>query len=80
MGKTSHYVICYSKQNKTKSLAAPRTQKENSKENTLLQEQKNKTKKLQGFHIARLYTLFFFMMGKCHEGHFYLSTFIFFLP
>jgi hypothetical protein len=69
MGKTWHFISCYSKQSKTNSLATTRTQKENSKENALLQEQKNKTKKVKSTglppvkrflysHIARLHTLF----------------------
>jgi hypothetical protein len=75
MGKTWKFITRYSKQSKTNSLATKRTQKENIKWNTLLQEQrKHKRNKNTGLptvrhflysHIARLHTLFVGEMMLC---------------
>jgi hypothetical protein len=74
MGKTVALYYCYSKQTKTKSLSTARTQKEDSKENTLLQDQRKQNQKIKttglppvkrflDSHIARIHTLFI------HHGH-----------
>jgi hypothetical protein len=52
MGKTWHFISCYSKQSKTNSLATTRTQKENSKENALLQEQKKQNQQSKNYRVA----------------------------
>jgi hypothetical protein len=43
MGKTWHFILHYSRYTKTNSLSTSRPQKENTKENTLFQEQRKQS-------------------------------------
>jgi hypothetical protein len=50
--KTWHFILCYSKHTKANFLAIARTQKENTKENTLFQEQQKQNRQSKYYRVA----------------------------